>query len=135
MTWINPCNPRHPRLRIKKGISMQTFIALIAFVLAQSPAPRTAEQAYKNIQVLKEIPSTQLIPTMRFISAALGVECEFCHLGDRSADTDNKNTARKMMRMVMAINKDSFGGRRDITCYTCHHGANNPNGVPTPAGR
>src|SRR5438093_13738095 len=82
---------------------------------AQAPAARTAAQAYRNIQLLKDIPSTQLIPTMRFISASLGVECEFCHLGDRSADTDHKNIARKMMTMMMAINKDSFGGQREVT--------------------
>ena len=108
---------------------------VIAQQPAQAPAARTAAQAYRNIQLLKDIPSTQLIPTMRFISASLGVECEFCHLGDRSADTDHKNTARKMMTMMMAINKDSFGGQREVTCYTCHHGTNNPVGTPTPTGQ
>ncbi len=36
---------------------------------------RTAESVFKNIQVLKGIPSDQLIPSMRFIAASLGVEC------------------------------------------------------------
>ncbi len=124
--------------------SMRTIVIVMELTLAatlviaqppaQAPAARTAAQAYRNIQLLKDIPSTQLIPTMRFISASLGVECEFCHLGDRSADTDHKNTARKMMTMMMAINKDSFGGQREVTCYTCHHGTNNPVGTPTPTG-
>ena len=125
--------------------SMRTVVIVLELTLAatlviaqqpaQAPAARTAAQAYRNIQLLKDIPSTQLIPTMRFISASLGVECEFCHLGDRSADTDHKNTARKMMTMMMAINKDSFGGQREVTCYTCHHGTNNPVGTPTPTGQ
>jgi photosynthetic reaction center cytochrome c subunit len=112
-------------------------VATLAFTqpAAQAPAGRTAAQAYKNIQVLKDIPNTQLIPTMRFISAALGVECEFCHMGDRSVDTPNKNTARKMMLMMISINNTSFNGRMNVTCYTCHHGSSSPAGTPVPTGR
>ena len=36
-------------------------------------APKTAGQQYKNIQVLKGVPASQLIPTMQFITASLGV--------------------------------------------------------------
>jgi hypothetical protein len=43
----------------------------------QSP---TAEQRFKNIQVMKNIPADQLIPAMQFIGASLGVECTFCHV-------------------------------------------------------
>ena len=96
--------------------------------------PGTAAAAYRNIQVLKEIPATQFIPTMRFISTALGVECEFCHAGDRSVDNEHKNTARKMITMMMGINKASFSGRTNVTCYTCHHGASDPSTTPTPTG-
>ena len=99
---------------------------------AQGPASRTAAQAYKNIQILKNIPSTQLIPTMRFISTALGVECEFCHMGDRSVDTPNKNTARKMMTMMMSINNTSFNERMNVTCFTCHHGSSSPASTRIP---
>ena len=44
---------------------------------ASTAAVPTAAQKYKNIQVLKDIPADQLIPTMQFISSALGVECDF----------------------------------------------------------
>ncbi|HYR84227.1 MAG TPA: c-type cytochrome [Terriglobia bacterium] len=113
------------------------MLATTLLTVAQQPAQggKTAAQAYKNIQVLKDIPNTQLIPTMRFISTALGVECEFCHMGDRSADTPNKNTARKMMTMMMSINNASFNGRMNVTCYTCHHGSSSPAGAPTPTGQ
>ncbi len=47
-----------------------------------APAPKKAEEVFKNIQVLKGIPADQLFPTMQFISASLGVECEFCHVHD-----------------------------------------------------
>ncbi|HXW54668.1 MAG TPA: c-type cytochrome [Candidatus Cybelea sp.] len=84
----------------------------------------TAGDAYMNIQVLKDIPSDQLLPAMRYITAALGVQCDFCHVPKNfeSDDKAEKTTARKMMQMMFAINKDNFNGRREVTCYTCHRG-------------
>src|SRR3981081_1410239 len=52
-------------------------------------APKTTEQVYKNIQVLKGVPADQLIPAMQFITASLGVECEYCH-GPQAMDNDDK---------------------------------------------
>ena len=101
----------------------------------QSPvagAQQTAEQKYKNIQVLKGIPEDQLVPSMQFMAASLGVECEFCHLKqDRGSDAKKpKLTARKMMTMMMQINADNFKGERVVTCYSCHRGAVHPVGTP-----
>src|SRR5216683_6682728 len=95
-------------------------------------APKTAEQVYKNIQVLKGVPADQLIPAMQFITASLSVQCDFCHLENafEKDDKETKQTARKMMRMLFAINKDNFDGHREVTCYSCHRGANKP--VITP---
>jgi len=55
----------------------------------QPPVPKTAAQQFKNIQVLKDIPADQLIPTMQFIVGALGVDCEFCHV-EHDRDKDDK---------------------------------------------
>src|SRR5271165_5210748 len=41
---------------------------------------KAPEQQFKNLQVLKNISPEQLIPTMQFISASLGVQCDFCHV-------------------------------------------------------
>lgn len=93
----------------------------------------TAGDAYMNVQILKDIPSDQLLPSMRYITTALGVECNFCH-DPKAFDSDNKPekaTARKMMTMMFAINKDNFSGRREITCYTCHHGASHAANSPS----
>jgi len=91
-----------------------------------------------NIEVLKDIPSDQLIPSMRYITATLGVECDFCHdtKNFMSDDKPEKNTARKMMKMMFAINKDNFNGQREVTCYTCHRGASKAANMPmlTAAG-
>jgi photosynthetic reaction center cytochrome c subunit len=95
--------------------------------------PKTAEQAFKNIQVLKGVPADQIIPAMQFITASLGVQCDFCHLEKafEKDDKEAKGTARKMMRMMFAINKDNFDGHQEVTCYACHRGARKPVIVPT----
>jgi photosynthetic reaction center cytochrome c subunit len=94
--------------------------------------PKKAEEQFKNIQTLKGIPADQLIPTMQFISASLGVECEFCHVQGAFEKDDKKpkETARKMMEMMFAINKGSFEGHREVTCYSCHRGNTDPVGTP-----
>jgi photosynthetic reaction center cytochrome c subunit len=95
--------------------------------------PKKAEEQFKNIQVLKGIPADQLIPAMQFITASLGVECQFCHVEGafEKDDKKQKDTARKMIAMMFAINKDNFGGHREVTCYSCHRGSIDPVGTPS----
>jgi hypothetical protein len=93
---------------------------------------KTAGEAFKNIQVLKQVPSDQLIPAMQFITASLGVECGFCHV-EGAFDKDDKKpkqTARKMMEMMISINADNFDGHREVTCFTCHRGSSRPVAIP-----
>lgn len=93
---------------------------------------KKAEEQFKNIQVLKGVPAEQIFPTMQFITASLGVECDFCHVQGafEKDDKKTKQTARKMMEMMFAINKDNFEGHRDVTCYSCHRGSAEPVGTP-----
>jgi photosynthetic reaction center cytochrome c subunit len=121
------------------------FIAIVSLlgvpvVTAQGPPPsmdgKTAGSYYKNIKVLKEIPASELIPSMQFITASLGVECDFCHV-ERQFDKDDKKPkeiARKMMQMQFAINKNNFDGEREVTCNSCHRGTMHPQAVPAVAG-
>jgi hypothetical protein len=117
------------------------FLLAIAWAGAQSTAPnapaapagpKLAEEEFKNIQALKGIPADQVIPSMQFIAASLGVECEYCHVAHANEKDDKKPkvTARKMINMMMAINKDNFEGHREVTCYSCHRGSKDP--VATP---
>jgi hypothetical protein len=95
-------------------------------------SPKTAAQAFKNIQVLKDVPADQIIPSMQFISSSLGVECDFCHV-EHEFDKDDKKTkktAREMMQMMFAINKNNFEGEREVTCNTCHRGSPHPQAIP-----
>ena len=115
---------------------------LIAFGLAlakpqtqEKTSPKTAVQQFKNIQVLKDIPADQLIPTMQFIAASLGVECDFCHVRN-AFDKDEKKPkvkAREMMAMMITINEDNFNGERKVTCYSCHRGHTAPLAIPVVA--
>jgi hypothetical protein len=95
-------------------------------------APKTTEQVYKNIKVLTGVPSDQLIPAMQFITGALGVGCNFCHVEGHFDQDDKKpkEIARKMMTMMFAINKDNFSGHREVTCNSCHHGSPKPASIP-----
>jgi photosynthetic reaction center cytochrome c subunit len=93
---------------------------------------KRAEQVYKNIQVFKEMPASDLDPTMAFISGSLGVKCNYCHVNPFAKDDKpTKQTARQMIRMVFDLNKGSFNGEKAVSCYTCHRG--NPRPVSVPA--
>jgi hypothetical protein len=100
--------------------------------------PLMAEDVFKNVQALKGIPVNQFMETMGFFSAALGYNCTNCH-GDQvlgnwekyADDTAVKRTARRMVQVVNTINKDLFGGREAVTCYTCHRGSPTPKVVPS----
>jgi len=106
---------------------------------AQASQEKTllAEQAFKNIQVLKGIPVDDFMETMGVMAASLDFDCSDCHVGagtdqvDWPADTPRKQMARKMVLMVANINKSNFGGRQVVTCWTCHRNRDKP--LVTPA--
>src|ERR1700736_3922453 len=81
---------------------------------AAAAGPKKAEEQFKNIQILKGVPAEQIFPTMQFITASLGVGCEFCHVENSFKKEYNykKKTAHEMMEMMFAINKDNFEGHR-----------------------
>ena len=113
-------------------IVLSLLIAAVGAAHAQSSESKTAEQVYKNITQLKGTPADQLGPAMQFIATSLGVECAFCHVqGKMEADDKGpKKTARSMMAMTAAINKDSFGGHTQVTCFSCHRGNARPVNIP-----
>jgi hypothetical protein len=96
---------------------------------AQPPASmagKTAGDYYKNVKVLKDIPAGDLLPTMEYITVAVGMQCGNCH-DPRHFDNDDKRdkkSARNMMQLTFALDDTLFNGHRQITCYTCHRGSN-----------
>src|ERR1700741_1093086 len=45
-----------------------------------SLSSKKAEEQFKNIQVLKGVPAEEIFPTMQFITASPGVDCDFGHV-------------------------------------------------------
>jgi hypothetical protein len=133
-------------------IAVSTLALLIAFAertdlraqqpqgAPQAPAPQGAPQPGgggrggppKNIQVLKDVPQDQLMLTMQYIAASLGVNCNFCHVQGQNDldDKETKKTAREMMKMVADVNLKFFDGKDRLSCASCHNGHSKP--VRTP---
>jgi hypothetical protein len=122
---------------------LMSALAPASLVGAQQWAPPPAA----NLKVLP--PGTDartLVSMMRDFAQGLGVRCQHCHVykGDdpndlaafdfASDEKTPKQTARTMMRMVLAINGDYLkdvggvrpAGQMKVTCYTCHRGETRP---------
>lgn len=112
--------------------------------LAISMSLTSSAQEPKNLQVLpKDIQRDSLISIMRGFSFALGVRCQYCHVGgdgisfegvefDRDDDPD-KVKARFMIQMTNRLNEETLPRLpfRDvpnvrIECKTCHRGRPRP---------
>ena len=107
--------------------------SVLPLLMAASARGQIAEEVFKNIQVLKGVPVNQFMGTMGIFSAALGMSCEDCHAANDSkwenyaADSsERKRTARRMVAMMIGINKAYFGGKQVVTCYSCHRGGDHP---------
>jgi hypothetical protein len=97
---------------------------------------QNVDTVFKNVQALKGITVDEFMGTMGLMSAALAFCCSDCHTNAGTDlvrwedDTPIKRTARRMVTMVQTINKQNFGGRQVVTCWTCHRGRDKP--VLTP---
>lgn len=94
---------------------------------------QTAEQHFKNVKTaLKTLPESEFIDQMRYISWSLGKDCEFCHVRGHfdSDDKKEKQTARKMIDMAAAIDRDNFEGHPEVRCFTCHQQRPHPLSYP-----
>jgi hypothetical protein len=87
-----------------------------------------AEKVFKNIEILKGKKASRLPGMMSALTGLLGVNCTHCHVKDKwdSEEKPTKQTARKMFRMIGAINDDYFEGQNKVSCWTCHRGSPNP---------
>ena len=128
------------RIRVRTITAIAALAIMCAGLAAAQPAapakPLLAEQVFKNIQALKGIPVDEFMETMGIMTAAIGFDCLDCHIGagtdrvDWAADTPRKIMARYMVNMVGAINKNNFGGRQMVTCWTCHRNRDKPQVTP-----
>jgi len=120
-------------------------------VLLCSASPLAAQwppERFTNLKVFPEsIHRDTLIQAMRAFTGALGVRCTHCHVGEEgkplstydfaSDEKHPKEMARRMLRMVAAINGEYLGDHRHgdeppvrVTCATCHRGLRLPRTLP-----
>lgn len=129
-------------MRSFKKLKVIGALALIVFTgIAAIKQPKV--DRFKNLQVLpKNITEDSLGKLMDLYSASLKVNCDYCHVHDKKADTmiwhkddkPEKEITRNMMRMTAEINEKYFHFNEDIkagevqavTCYTCHKGSPMP---------
>ena len=118
------------------------WIALVGILLWSVPAAAQFPDKFTNLKVLpKDISRQELQSTMRGFAFALNVRCEHCHVEKAGGkkfemdfaadDKEAKKTARVMLEMVAAINRDYISKVTktppiQVQCVTCHHGLTQP---------
>lgn len=125
---------------------MKRFTILLLFVASAAsaqPAGKFPPDSLINTKVIPHsTPVMDVIGTMRNFTSALGVRCQFCHVGSEgeplaqfdfaSDQKRNKLVARQMMRMLAEINArlDTIPEKKQppltATCMTCHRGVSRP---------
>jgi outer membrane lipoprotein-sorting protein len=100
----------------------------VSGVRTQVPQEKLAEQAYRNIQVFKGVPATQLLGVMNYMAGTLGVSCNHCHVPNQFAKDDKpaKQIARRHILMTRSLNDSTFAGQAVVNCATCHRGETRP---------
>ena len=100
---------------------------------------------FQNLQVMpKDSGPAEVIATMKGFTRALGVRCQFCHVGEEglpleqfdfpSDSKPQKTVARNMMRMLNEITRmvnaaaprEPGAAMPRVACYSCHRGQTRP---------
>ena len=127
---------------------MRFFLSGLFLLVVAAPLPAQAPGKWPpdsliNLRVIpKGTPVMDVVGMMRNITGALGVRCQFCHVGEEgmplaqfdfaSDDKRTKQVARQMIHMVQEINRrvDTIPERPtpgvQVTCITCHRGVTRP---------
>jgi len=107
---------------------------------AQSAGERVpmVEEVFKTVTLLRGIPVDTFFEVMGNFASSMGNDCTFCHDSKSALDksafatpTPLLRRARQMIEMMNALNKQYFGGRPRVTCFTCHGGSNTPRADPS----
>lgn len=127
-----------------------TNLGWLPILLLPFSASSQIPEEFTNLRVLpSDTDRAALIETMRSFSFALGLRCEDCHVGKGgpeledmnypSDDKELKRVARRMLRMVAAINQEHLTdiGREhllSVQCFTCHRGVRRPETLESIVG-
>ena len=89
-----------------------------------------AAELFKNVKLLGSLTGDRMMAAMQSMRPNLGQKCAMCHLveqKDFAADAKKeKRRARDMIRMSEEINRRTFGGKVEVTCWMCHRGEEEP---------
>ena len=124
-------------------VAFAIAIAVVDASAAAQPAGKFPPDSLVNTKVIpRGTPVQDVVGTMRNFAGALGVRCQYCHVGEEGQPlssfdfaSDRKRTklvAREMMRMVADINRrlDTLPERPQpavvVSCATCHRGLSRP---------
>ena len=120
----------------KTSFSLPGLIALITVAIVFGAQPSTAQgqetpPALVNIEVLTGMTYDEVRAEMNTIRDQLGARCRYCHLlgsddvTDYVPETDMKQIARQMIRMVQVLNEQEpfKSGDTKVNCATCHKGS------------
>ncbi len=121
----------------KFSFSLVSLIALVAvaFVFAAQPTKARGQEQTPpdlvNIEIFTEMAYDEVRAEMNMIRDQLGARCRYCHfLGedgvtDYVPETDMKQVARQMIRMVQVLNEQEpfKSGGVEVNCATCHKGS------------
>jgi hypothetical protein len=137
---------KHKVLRDRKKVLISGFFGFLIIGGSTSLSSKTADNHFVNLKVLPKNISSKLLNQIMVdeFSDALGVSCMFCHAEDKSSHkvdyssdaNPQKAIARKMMKMMLKINRQYFTVKHPVvgdsnlvvTCLSCHHG----NAFPFP---
>ncbi len=132
---------------LSKSACRMVLLTLTFAVATLAPSDGRAQwppDSLTNLKVLREdIGVRELVGIMAGFTRALGVRCQFCHVGEEGmplAEFDfpndekvTKRKAREMLRMVKTINGDYLAGLEErsdppfeVRCATCHRGVQKP---------
>jgi len=93
-----------------------------------------AATLFKNVKLLGSLTGNRMMAGMQSMRANLGQKCAMCHLVEQkdfaSDARKEKLRARDMIRMTEEINRRTFDGRTQVTCWMCHRGNEEPEKRP-----
>ncbi len=110
-------------LRNSKGLLIMLLGAATTFHYIAQAQQQAVPPVPKNLQVLSGLSAPQLLQVMRDWSAALGVDCRYCHQDSFETETPRKQIARLMQQEYVATLKRPDGNA--LNCQDCHQGQAN----------
>lgn len=94
-------------------------------LLTAEESAKPAEKVFTRVQSFKGMPAASMMSAMSLWTAAIGVDCTYCHTEEgkwAAEDVVQKDVTRAMVAMTKRINDTWFAGEPIVTCWGCHRG-------------